>query len=129
VWIPLHLTEQRSAQLGRLLKIEYLLERDRLEDYAAELSADLRMRLLDSVRALVGHELVGERAARLVTGVAEAARDDQYTRDLIPVLGDVRSRAVALGSEAARLAAVPAPFRCRSLTPSPCRSRNRQHRR
>ena len=63
--------------------------------------------LLESVRALVGHEVVGERAARLVTGVAQAARDDQYTRDLIPVLGDVRGRAVALGSEAARFAAVP----------------------
>ena len=65
--------------------------------------------LLDSVRALVGHEVVGERASRLVTGVAQAAHDDQYTRDLIPVLGDVRGRAVALGSEAARLAAVARP--------------------
>ena len=77
--------------------------------------------LLDSVRALVGHEVVGERAARLVTGVAEAARDDQYTRDLIPVLGDVRGRAVALGSEAARLAAVarPAPLPVPDPEPRP----------
>ena len=48
VWIPLHLTEQRSAQLGRLLKIDYLLERDRLEEYAADLSADLRLRMRSS---------------------------------------------------------------------------------
>ena len=45
VWLPLHLTEQRSAQLGRLLKIEYLLQRDRLEEYAADLSTDLRLRM------------------------------------------------------------------------------------
>ena len=85
--------------------------------------------LLDSVRALVGHEVVGERAARLVTGVAQAAHDDQYTRDLIPVLGDVRGRAVALGSEAARLAAVARPAPVPVPTPSPCRSRHRPHRR
>ena len=52
VWIPLHLTEQRSAQLGRLLKIEYLLDRDRLEEYAADLSADLRLRMRQQLLVL-----------------------------------------------------------------------------
>ena len=52
VWIPLHLTEQRSAQLGRLLKIDYLLERDRLEEYAADLSADLRLRMRQQLLVL-----------------------------------------------------------------------------
>ena len=77
--------------------------------------------LLESVRALVGHEVLGERAARLVDRVAEAARDDQYTRDLVPVLGDIRGQAVALGSEAARLASVvrPTPVPVRDPEPLP----------
>ena len=65
--------------------------------------------LLDSVRTLVGHEVLGERATRLVSRVAEAAREDQYTRDLVCVLGDIRGQAVALASEAARLAAAARP--------------------
>ena len=52
VWLPYHLTDQRSAQLGRLLKISYLLERDRLEEYAADLSADLRMRVRQQLMVL-----------------------------------------------------------------------------
>ncbi len=52
VWLPLHLTEQRSAQLGRLLKIEYLLQRDRLEEYAADLSTDLRLRMRQQLMVL-----------------------------------------------------------------------------
>ncbi len=53
--------------------------------------------------------------------MAEAARDDQYTRDLVPVLGDIRGQAVALGSEAARLAAVvrPTPVPVRDPEPLP----------
>ena len=75
--------------------------------------------LLESVRALIGHDVLGERAARLVDRVAEAARDDQYTRDLVPVLGDIRGLAVALGSEAARLAAVARPAPTPAHDPGP----------
>ncbi|MDN5751119.1 MAG: PglY protein, partial [Pseudonocardia sp.] len=52
VWLPLHLTDQRSAQLGRLLKIEHLLERNRLDEYAADLSADLRLRMRQQLMVL-----------------------------------------------------------------------------
>ena len=45
VWLPHFLSSQKSAQLGRLLKIQYLLERDRLDDYAANLSTDDRVRV------------------------------------------------------------------------------------
>ena len=65
--------------------------------------------LLDSVQALAGHEILGDRATRLVSRVAEAARKDQYDTDLVPVLGEIRGEAVSLASEAARLAAVVRP--------------------
>ncbi|HEY3556706.1 MAG TPA: hypothetical protein VGL05_04575, partial [Kribbella sp.] len=49
VWIPHFLSRQKSNQLGRLLKIQYLLDRNRLDDYAGEMSADNRVK--------VGHQL------------------------------------------------------------------------
>ncbi len=51
VWLPHHFSAQRSAQLGRLLKIRYLLDRDRLEDYAATHSADNRLKLKHQLQA------------------------------------------------------------------------------
>lgn len=65
--------------------------------------------LLESVRGFVGHEVLGERAERLVGQVADAARDDERVRELAPVLGGIRRHAVALIAEAGRLAAVSDP--------------------
>jgi hypothetical protein len=51
VWLPHFLSTQKSAQLGRLLKITHLLERDRLQDYAANLPADDRIRVQNQLQA------------------------------------------------------------------------------
>jgi hypothetical protein len=51
VWLPDHFSEARSKQFGRLLKIEYLLERDRLEDYAGHLTSDQRGRVRNQLVA------------------------------------------------------------------------------
>ncbi|MEY9214310.1 PglY protein [Thermobifida halotolerans] len=51
VWLPVHLSPQRAAQLGRLIRINHLLERDRLDDYATHLSTDDRMRLRNQLKA------------------------------------------------------------------------------
>ena len=51
VWLPHFLSPQKSGQLGRLLKISYLLERDRLDDYATNLSADDRIRVRHQLQA------------------------------------------------------------------------------
>lgn len=51
VWLPDFLSEQRSNQLGRLLKINYLLERDRLEDHTATKSADERVQIRNQLKA------------------------------------------------------------------------------
>ncbi|MGH3588683.1 MAG: PglY protein, partial [Pseudonocardia sp.] len=67
VWVPHFLSEQKMAQLGRLLKISYLLERDRLDDYASDLSADNRIK--------VRHQLVAQRdnlTSQLVAALQQA---------------------------------------------------------
>ncbi|MCQ0013782.1 hypothetical protein [Actinomadura madurae] len=51
VWLPDHLSAQKAAQLGRLLKIRYLLERDRLDDYASHLASDQRIRVRHQLQA------------------------------------------------------------------------------
>ncbi len=51
VWLPHFLSQQKSGQLGRLLKIGYLLERDRLDDYAGTLSADNRIKVRHQLAA------------------------------------------------------------------------------
>ncbi|MFG2248175.1 PglY protein [Spirillospora sp. NPDC048823] len=51
VWLPDHLSTQKAAQLGRLLKIRYLLERDRLDDYASHLASDQRIRIRHQLQA------------------------------------------------------------------------------
>ncbi|MEV0082901.1 PglY protein [Saccharopolyspora sp. NPDC050642] len=51
VWLPHFFSTQKSAQLGRLLKIEYLLERDRLSDYAGTMSEDNRLKIRHQLQA------------------------------------------------------------------------------
>ncbi|MFJ9700578.1 PglY protein [Streptomyces fradiae] len=51
VWLPSFLSEQKQAQLGRLIKINYLLERDRLDDYASHLASDDRVRVRHQLSA------------------------------------------------------------------------------
>ena len=51
VWLPHFLSTQKSAQLGRLLKIQYLLERDRLTDFAATVSEDNRVKIRHQLQA------------------------------------------------------------------------------
>lgn len=51
VWLPHFLSDQRRGQLGRLLKINYLLERDRLADYAAHLGAEDQIRVRHQLQA------------------------------------------------------------------------------
>lgn len=74
VWLPLHLTDQRSAQLGRLLKIEHLLQRDRLEEYAADLSADLRLRMRQQLMVL-RENLISQLTAALAQAYGIAKPD------------------------------------------------------
>ncbi|GAB3489485.1 hypothetical protein FB471_3873 [Amycolatopsis cihanbeyliensis] len=51
VWLPAFLSEQRSSQLGKLLRINYLLTRNRLDDHTAELSTDDRIRMRHQLQA------------------------------------------------------------------------------
>ncbi|RAY12851.1 PglY protein [Actinomadura craniellae] len=51
VWLPDHLSAQREKQLGRLLKINYLLERDRLRDYTGDKSSDEQARIASYLAA------------------------------------------------------------------------------
>jgi hypothetical protein len=73
VWLPHFFSTRRSGQLGRLLKIDYLLARDRLDDYAAHLSADDRLRVrhqLQAQRDTLESQL--DSALRQVYGIAQA---------------------------------------------------------
>lgn len=73
VWLPHFLSPQKSAQLGKLLKILYLLERNRLDDYAADRPADDRVRLrhqLQALRDTLTSQLTA--ALRQLYGVASA---------------------------------------------------------
>jgi hypothetical protein len=51
VWLPDHFSDQASQQLGRLIKIRYLLERNRLDDYTAHLAADDRVAVRHQLKA------------------------------------------------------------------------------
>jgi hypothetical protein len=42
VWLPDHFSEQRKAQLGRLMRIGFLLERNRLDEYTRTYAPDDR---------------------------------------------------------------------------------------
>ncbi|MFD7418538.1 PglY protein, partial [Kitasatospora purpeofusca] len=51
VWLPDFFSEQTGRQLGRLLKINYLLERDRLEDHTATRPAEERTQIRNQLKA------------------------------------------------------------------------------
>ncbi|MGA5441975.1 PglY protein [Streptomyces griseoincarnatus] len=51
VWLPHFFSEQKLTQLGRLLKINYLLERDRLDEATATRSADERVQIRHQLKA------------------------------------------------------------------------------
>ncbi|MEU2263609.1 hypothetical protein ABZ557_25795 [Streptomyces sp. NPDC019645] len=51
VWLPDFFSEQTSRQLGRLLKINYLLERDRLDEHTATRPAEERAQIRNQLKA------------------------------------------------------------------------------
>lgn len=51
VWLADFFSDQTSRQLGRLLKINYLLERDRLEEHTATRPADERTQIRNQLKA------------------------------------------------------------------------------
>ncbi|MFF3143815.1 PglY protein [Streptomyces sp. NPDC057927] len=51
VWLPHFLSEQKTRSLGRLLKINYLLERDRLDDHTATRPAEERIQIRNQLKA------------------------------------------------------------------------------
>ncbi|WP_328364920.1 PglY protein [Streptomyces sp. NBC_00445] len=51
VWLPSFVSSQRGTQLGRLLKINYLLDRDRLKDFATHLGSDDQVRVRHQLEA------------------------------------------------------------------------------
>ncbi|MEV7603325.1 PglY protein [Kitasatospora sp. NPDC089797] len=55
VWIPHFLSEQRANQLGRLLRMNYLLERDRLEDHTATRAVEERMQIRQQLKEQAGN--------------------------------------------------------------------------
>lgn len=73
VWLPDFFSEQRKAQLGRLMRINFLLERDRLADYTRNYPPDDRAkarRQLEVGRETLTRTLTGSLAE--VYGIAEA---------------------------------------------------------
>ncbi|UQA97318.1 PglY protein [Streptomyces halobius] len=51
VWLPSFFSSRRGAQLGRLLKINYLLDRDHLKEFATHLSSDDQVRVRHQLEA------------------------------------------------------------------------------
>lgn len=51
VWLADFLSQQKSRNLGRLLKINYLLERDRLEEHTATRPAEERIQIRNQLKA------------------------------------------------------------------------------
>ncbi|MEN3582592.1 PglY protein [Streptomyces sp. ZYX-F-203] len=51
VWLPHFLSERKARNLGRLLKINYLLERDRLDDHTATRPAEERVQIRNQLKA------------------------------------------------------------------------------
>ena len=51
VWLPHHLSPPRSKQLGRLLRISYLLKNGRLREYAGDKSSDEQARIASYLAA------------------------------------------------------------------------------
>ncbi|MEU1594618.1 hypothetical protein ABZ468_17535 [Streptomyces sp. NPDC005708] len=76
VWLCDHFSDQRKAQLGRLMRINFLLERDRLSDYTRNFPPDDRLkarRQLEHARDNLTETLV--ESLREVYGLAEARED------------------------------------------------------
>ncbi|MFJ5894695.1 hypothetical protein ACIQFZ_04320 [Streptomyces sp. NPDC093064] len=76
VWLCDHFSDQRKAQLGRLMRINFLLERDRLSDYSRNFPPDDRLkarRQLEHARDNLTETLVD--SLREVYGLAEARED------------------------------------------------------
>ncbi|UAX55682.1 hypothetical protein K5X85_23055 [Streptomyces sp. A144] len=76
VWLCDHFSEQRKAQLGRLMRINFLLERDRLSDYTRNFPPDDRLkarRSLEHARDNLTRVLAD--SLREVYGLAEAKED------------------------------------------------------
>ncbi|MER5572087.1 PglY protein [Streptomyces massasporeus] len=73
VWLSDFLSEQKSRNLGRLLKINYLLERDRLEEHTATRPADERAQIRNQLKASRDN-LTGQltEALQQVYGIARA---------------------------------------------------------
>lgn len=62
VWLPDFFSEQRRAQLGRLMRINFLLERDRLADYTGTFPPDDRAKIkrqLEVARDTLTDQLTG----------------------------------------------------------------------
>lgn len=79
VWLPHFMSPQKSAQLGRLLKIQYLLERDRLDDYAGTMSEDNRVKVRHQLQAQADNlESQLAAALRQLYGISQA---DEATID------------------------------------------------
>ncbi|WP_134731708.1 PglY protein [Amycolatopsis nivea] len=76
-WIPHFLSTQKSKQLGRLLKIRYLLERNRLDDYAGDRSADDRVKIRHQLQAQA--ETLESQLAASLMQVYGIARADEST--------------------------------------------------
>lgn len=51
VWLPHFLSDQKKRSLGRLLRISYLLERNRLDDYTATRPAEERIQIRNQLKA------------------------------------------------------------------------------
>ncbi|MER7197444.1 PglY protein [Streptomyces sp. CB01635] len=73
VWLSDFLSEQKSRNLGRLLKINYLLERDRLEEHTATRPAEERAQIRNQLKASRDN-LTGQliEALQQVYGIARA---------------------------------------------------------
>lgn len=85
VWLPHFLSSQKFAQLGRLLKIQYLLIGDRLSEYAGTMSADDRVKARHQLEAQRGN-LESQLAAALrqlygIAGTDEATVGAQVGED------------------------------------------------
>jgi hypothetical protein len=97
VWLPDFFSEQRKAQLGRLMRINFLLERDRLTEYTRNFPPDDRAkarRQLELGRDTLARTLTGALAE--VYGIADVKEgtraaevvEGRHVLSLLPELGD-----------------------------------------
>ncbi|WP_130799453.1 PglY protein, partial [Streptomyces otsuchiensis] len=94
VWLPDFLSEQSSRQLGRLLKINYLLERDRLDEHTStrpeEERGQIRSQLKASRDNLRAHltevlrKLYGVTNAAIETETGATVPEGQHLVSLLP---------------------------------------------